>query len=57
MIYSEDDYCEMFERELEINGDEALKFCELCELQKTREIAVTRLTQINFGDLRRTMKN
>ena len=55
MIY-EDDYCELFERELETNGDEALKYCELCELQKRNEMFVSKLTQIQFGDFKRTLR-
>jgi hypothetical protein len=51
-----EDYCELFERELETNGDDALKYCELCELQRMNEKIVSKLTNVDFEEVKNTLK-
>jgi len=56
MIF-EEDYCELFEQELSRKGQDTLKFCELCELQKINEKKVSEITQINMGALKSALKS
>ncbi len=53
MIY-EEDYCELFEQELDRSGENTMKFCELCELQRSNEKMMS--SMLDLGEVRRALK-
>lgn len=59
MIYDEEnwDYCELLNEELARGGDDAFKYCELCELQRSTERMVSGVMSVDMNTVKQNLKN